>query len=372
MNYFEQFDWKTMLFNFPEQKIDISDYHKILSNEFPDFLTKYINLPILQRLQGIGLLCGTDWTKLYKNRFYYSRLNHSIGTALIIWNFTHDKVQTISGLLHDISTPVFSHVSDFRKGDSLTQTVTEKSTSKIIRQNEQLMNLLNEDNILVEQIEDYHNYPIADNEIPKLSADRLEYMFPSGMSLEGRWSLLEIQKCYNDIKILKNEENQEELGFLTKEIAEEYCENFCMTSHILQLNENKLALQLLGKIMNLTEKYGILSENDFMTKSESQIIELLDDLSNSPKSKKYDELSKLFLTFKNMTYNDIIHSNNKMNENEYFCVNLKVKQRYVNPLVKVDNKIMRLTQISEKSKIILKDFIEFSDTPFGCVKIANF
>ena len=52
-------------------------------------------------------------------------------------------------------------------------------------------------------------------------------------------------------------------------------------------------------------------------------------------------------------------------ENEYFCVNLKVKQRYINPLV--GNK--RLSEVSEKARNIIKDFKSYQDTPYGCVKL---
>lgn len=66
----------------------INAYYEILSKDFPAFLHPYLELPLLRRLEGVGLLCGTDWTSLYNNRFFYSRLDHSIGVALIIWNFT--------------------------------------------------------------------------------------------------------------------------------------------------------------------------------------------------------------------------------------------------------------------------------------------
>ncbi|MBQ5847727.1 MAG: hypothetical protein IIW49_02285, partial [Treponema sp.] len=165
MNQYNNQNWDYILSKYSDNSnFDIREYHKILSPEFPDFLTDYINLPIMQRLSGIGLLCGTDWTKLYKNRFYYSRLDHSIGTALIVWNFTKNKTQTLSALFHDISTQVFSHVSDFRKGDALTQTASENETENIIRSDNELCSLLQKDEIKIEDICDYHKYPIADNE----------------------------------------------------------------------------------------------------------------------------------------------------------------------------------------------------------------
>lgn len=381
-NYFAPYTWEKMLStHHNKENYDVTTYHKILSPDFPEFLQKYLSLPLLQRLEGIGLLCGTDWTPLYKNRFYYSRLNHSVGVALIIWHFTKDKTQTIAGLLHDISTPVFSHVSDFRKGDALTQTATEAPNEKMLRNSKELLELLQTDGLSIEQVVDYHRYPIADNEIPQLSADRLEYMYPSGLALDGSWTMEEIARTYNDIKILSNEDNQDELGFCHVEIAEEYCLHFCMIGHILQLNENKLTLHLLGQIMNKAVELNILTEKDFYSKSESQIISIIEDcikknngncMENSIEKHQPDflEFARLYKTFRSMT--KIKHTNEKLPENDYFSINLKVKQRYINPLVinPKTNKPERLSALSKKVNKLIEDFKTYSDTPYGCVKLV--
>lgn len=382
-NYFTRYDWQTILNENPPRIWNLSSYYKILSPEFPDFLNKYLELPILQRLKGIGLLCGTDWTNLYKNRFYYSRYDHSVGVALIVWNFTHDKAQTIAGLLHDVSTPVFSHVSDFRKGDALTQTATEETNSSIIQKEKQLMKLLAEDGLTVDQVEDYHKYPIADNEIPQLSADRLEYMFPSGAALEGSWSLEEIAEVYSHIQVLKTKGTEQteletkgteqtklkqpELGFDDISAAEKYCLRFCMTGHVLQLNENKLTLHLLGQIMNMAVEYEILQEEDFMTLSEKQIIKKLEVKLSENQNPETKKLNRLYRTFRTMT--KIEHTQEGMSPDKYFCVNLKVKQRYINPLVKTEKGIFRLSEVSPFAKKIIEDFLSYSDTPFGCVEL---
>lgn len=366
-NYYKKYDWQTMMAMNPYDEYNTQKYHQILSPQWPDFLDKYLELPVLQRLKGIGLLCGTDWTTLYKNRFYYSRFDHSVGVALIIWHFTNDKAQTIAGLLHDVSTPVFSHVSDFRKGDALTQTATEAPNESIIRNDKKLLKLLQQDGLSINQVEDYHKYPIADNEIPQLSADRLEYMFPSGMALDGSWNLADIKKAYDDIIVLENEDGEPELGFKTLETAEDYCRRFCMIGHILQLNENKLTLDLLGKIMNMAVELNILQESDFMTKSEAQIIEEIEK--NLGRSKIFAQYYK---TFRTMT--KIEHTNQPKNPEEYFCVNLKVKQRYINPLVQKtasSKKAIRLSKVSAPAKKYIEDFLDYSDTEFGCVLLQN-
>ena len=372
-NFFEKYDWQTILNEHPqsEKAFNIEEYYRILCPEFPNFLKKYIELPIMQRLSGIGLLCGTDWTSLYKNRFFYSRLEHSVGVALIIWNFTKDKTQTIAGLLHDVSTTVFSHVSDFRKGDALTQTSTEEPTTKMILSDSALCKLLESDGIEPKDVVDYHIYPIADNEIPSLSADRLEYMYPSGLALDGSWTFEEIAKTYNDLIILKNEENKEELGFKTIEMAELYCKKFCMIGHILQLNENKLSLQLLSQIMSKAVELDVLQEEDFMTLSESKIIEKIESfISKKTLSMEEQKFATMYNTFRKMT--KVEHTNQKLPEGEYFCVSLKVKQRYINPLVKVgtnSQQAKRLSEVSDFANKLIKDFLEYEDTKFGCVRL---
>lgn len=375
-NFFEKYDWKTILNEYPlaEKKFNKEEYYRILCPEFPEFLKKYINLPILQRLSGIGLLCGTDWTALYKNRFFYSRLDHSVGVALIIWNFTNDKTQTIAGLLHDISTTVFSHVSDFRKGDALTQTSTEEPTAKMILEDEKLCCLLQEDGINPKDVVDYHIYPIADNEIPCLSADRLEYMYPSGLALDGSWTLEEIAKTYGDLVILKNEDNRDELGFKSIEIAELYCKRFCMIGHILQLNENKLSLQLLSQIMTKAVELNVLDEQDFMTLSEVEIIKKIElYVHNKVLNLDEQKFATMYNTFRKMT--KVEHTNEEISEEEYFCVSINVKQRYINPLVKVVSdgssncvQAKRLSEVSDFANCLIKDFLSYEDTKFGCVK----
>ena len=75
----------------------------------------------------------------------------------------------------------------------------------------------------------------------------------------------------------------------------------------------------------------------------------------------------------------IEHTDHALPEDEYFCVNLKVKQRYINPLV-IDPRVKpgndigvkpctRLYDVSEKARRIIDDFKSYQDTPYGCAKL---
>ena len=109
---------------------EVREYFKILSPEFPTWLLEYINTPEMQRINGTSMSCGTDYSKVFNVRYWYSNLDHSVGVALIVWHFTHDKKQTLAGLFHDIATPTFKHCIDFMNGDSEHQESTEERTDR--------------------------------------------------------------------------------------------------------------------------------------------------------------------------------------------------------------------------------------------------
>ena len=102
---------------------------------------------------------------LLSNIVPYSRYQHSIGVALIVYHFTHDLRQTVAGLLHDIATPVFAHTIDFFHQDHLKQESTELDTKKVIEQDTVLVSLLHKYHLTIEDVCNYHLYPLADNEI---------------------------------------------------------------------------------------------------------------------------------------------------------------------------------------------------------------
>lgn len=345
-----------------------AEYHKLLCRDFPLWLYDYASLPLVRRLEGVGLLCGTDWTPLYSNAFFYSRYDHSLGTALILWNFTRDKKQTLAALFHDIATGVFSHVNDFRKGDALKQEISETQTFEILSQDAALRQLLLRDGIELEEIADYHAYPLCDNEIPRLSADRLEYMFPSNLALASKnagrvWTFSEISKIYGNLCILKNGEGLEELGFSDLNLAELYTEGFCDCALILQRNENKLALNMLGKIVNLAIEKKLITEKDCLTLPEKKVIEIFDEYAQ--KNDTY--LSALIKKWRTMT--EIQRFEREPGEN-FYSVHLDVKKRFIDPLVMLPGKKPeRVSVLSLRAKKSIQTLLSFNDSQYGGVRL---
>ena len=339
----------------------IPNYHSLLCPAPPAFLDDYAALSSLRRLGGVGLLCGTDWTPLFHNRFFYSRLDHSVGCALIVWNFTHDRRQTIAALFHDVSTPAFSHAVDFRNGDRMRQESTEALTRAMMREDAALADLLSRDGISLDEVDDYHRYPVADNEIPGLSADRLEYMYPSGAALCGEWALDEVAASYASVVLLKNERGLDELGFDGEEPALDYVRRFLDVSLILQRNEDKVAMQLMGDVIGEAVGRSFMAEEDLYRMDERSLIALFEDCAGREPGSRF---ARLFRCFRGMT--EVIRSERELEG--CYCVSFNVKRRYVDPLVRSGGGAERISRLNGEAARLIRDFLAFTDSPWGCVK----
>lgn len=355
---------------------NLKKYFNMLEKNFPEFLNDYINTKEMQRLGYISVSCGTIYSKLY-DLGYYSSLSHSIGVALIIWHFTHDKKQTLAGLFHDIATPVFKHTIDFFNGDYMKQETTEKLTAKIIKNSTQISALLKRDKIRLKEVVDYHIYPIADNEIPKLSADRLEYTMSNALIVYKCENLEKIREIYNSIDVLKeeikeanktNETNEEnevkekneinklnkkneqneinkkdeqnetskvdladnelELGFTDIKKAEEFVAISSKLSIKYRDDKTRYSMQFLADIVKKLNKEKNITKKDLYEKKESEIIELIENSDCKEEFEKWKKATK------------IITSKNKPTETQknIYCVNQKAKIRYIDPLVQIETK----------------------------------
>jgi len=228
---------------------ETKDYFKILESTFPEWLNDYINTNELLKQQYISITCGTIYSNLFESDFFFSSLDHSIAVSLIIWHFTHNKVQTLAGLFHDIATPVFKHCVDFLNGDYMSQESTEDLTTDIIKNSKEIMELLKRDNIDLSEVDNYHLYPIADNDTPKLSSDRLEYSLSNALFTYKLLDAEKIKEIYNDIEVQRNEENEIELGFKTKSIARNFVKVTSKLSIIYREDRTRYSMQFIADII---------------------------------------------------------------------------------------------------------------------------
>ena len=329
MNYLENVDKR------------IIEYFNILEPEFPGWLNDFINTKELLSQRYISITCGTIYSNLFESDFFFSSLDHSVAVALIIWHFTHDKKQTLSGLFHDIATPAFKHCVDFLNGDYMTQESTEDLTTEIIKQSSEIVKLLERDNIKISEIDDYHIYPIADNDTPRLSADRLEYSLSNALFTYKLLDIESIKEIYNDIEIQKNSETEMELGFKTKKIARKFVKVTSRLSIIYREDRTRYSMQFIADILKQLSNENKISKQDLYNLKESEVIDIIE-------SSKYNAI---FNIWKNATK----VKTSKEEPKDVYYVHHGAKIRYIDPLVNGE----RISKICKIAKSMINKNLSY-------------
>ena len=233
----------------------------IYSADLPPVLEALAETPPMERLRRVGMNCGCEYTAYprFRRGRSYSRWLHSLGVGRIVWRFTGDPAQAAAGLLHDIATPVFAHVVDFLRGDYLTQEATEAGTRERIEGSPEIRAVLRRFGLSVDEVADYHRYPLADNDSPRLSADRLEYTLGNALNY-GFLSKEEIAAVYSDLTVCKNEEGAPELCFRSREAGLRFARTALACSEVYVSAEDRYAMQRLSELLSAALGAGLLTE----------------------------------------------------------------------------------------------------------------
>ena len=231
--------------------------------ETPAFLTPFLETPELRRLRDVGMNCGCEYTAFPRFRGLprYSRFSHSLGAALIVWRFTGDRAQTLAALFHDLATPVFAHVVDFLRGDYLRQEATEARTEEILRGSAEIGRLLDALSIPFDAVTDYHRYPVADNDAPRLSSDRLEYTMGNALGY-GFASQAELAAWYRDLRVAAAPDGQIELAFGEPAAALGFARTALRCARVYVSDEDRYAMQMLSELLAAALRRGVLDEGD--------------------------------------------------------------------------------------------------------------
>ena len=259
----------------------------------PDWLEPFLEAPSLQRLKHVGMNCGCEYTSfpLFHALRPYSRFDHSLGVAKIIYHFTEDPAQSLSGLFHDIATPVFAHVVDFLHGDYLTQESTEQDTEKRIREDPVIDQLLQDMHLDVQAVSDAMRYPAADLPSPRLCADRLEYTI--GNSLNYGFATPDaITHLYDDLRFSALPDGSMEIMFQGEMEARLFGYLALRCGQIYVSDPDRYAMQVLSELLADALKEGVLQPGDLM-RTEPEVIARLRSSGLSGRWEEFCALSRI-------------------------------------------------------------------------------
>ena len=255
------------------------EHYKNRLENIPSFLEKYLNVPSIKRLKGIGYFCGMDFASkdIYNFPEYISRFDHSLTVALMIYKLTGDKKATLAGLFHDIATPCFSHVIDYMNGDFKNQESTEEYTEKIILGDKELLSCLEEDNIDVSDIIDFKKYSVVDLDRPCLCSDRLDGIILTAMGWTKNISKDDIDVIVDSMRIYKNEDNLDEIGLSNENIVKRIIDINKVIDIYCHSNEDNYMMSLLADITRLGISNNLFTYDDLYYMSEDEIFNILNN-----------------------------------------------------------------------------------------------
>ncbi len=295
---------------------EIKEYFKMLTPVFPRFLIPFIETNTMMRLKDVGYFCGMDYgnKEIYNFKYYLSTLEHSISTALIVWDKTYDEKQTLAALFHDAGSPALRHVIDYLNNDHILQESTEINLLEVVSQDEKLIRLVKLLNYSLEEIINYKKYPLVDTPRPKLCADRLDGIFLSSLVWGRYTSLEEIKNIYENIIIVKNEKNEEEYSFinvLEADILVDLNDKFDKLTHS---NEDYFSMMTLANIVKILIEEEIIIYDDLFELTDKDIFNIINN------SLYIEEINNLYKMFIHKTYNPNL-------------IRIPIKKRVIDPLI---------------------------------------
>jgi uncharacterized protein len=127
----------------------------------------------MRRLKGV-LQSGISG--LIGLRTATTRFDHSLGTMILVRKLGGQLEEQAAALLHDVSHPAFSHVIDYVYGQHDSQNFHEQHKAWWVEQSD-LPHILNVHGLDWRVIIDEERFPLLEQPLPRLCADRLDYFF---------------------------------------------------------------------------------------------------------------------------------------------------------------------------------------------------
>ena len=223
----------------------------------------------------------------------------------------------------------------------MNQESTEDLTTQIISNSKEIMSLLERDNIRLEEVNDYHIYPIADNDTPNLSSDRLEYSLSNALFTYKLLDFEIIKKMYNDIKVGKDENNIEELEFTDENLALDFVKVTSKMSIIYREYRTIYSMQLIADILKRLSEDGLIAKSDLYNLKELDIIDIIQKSVYRDVFNKWKKAEKVLIS--------------EEKPSGVYVVNLTSKIRYIDPLVNEK----RISIINENAGKVIKDNLNY-------------
>lgn len=144
-------------------------------------VVELISQPYFERLKGIdqgGFKPLLVKSEVDISNFIHSRYAHSLGVYNLLKKYGAPMEEQLAGLLHDVSHFAFSHCADYAiaEGSEKEHTLQDDNHDFYIENKTNIAEILKKYGFDLHYILDDKNFPLKENNIPDICADRIDYM----------------------------------------------------------------------------------------------------------------------------------------------------------------------------------------------------
>jgi len=312
-------------------KINDSIYGDIQVKE--QVIEDLINTTVFQRLKNISQDGAPHFIQPVRN---VTRYEHSIGVWYLSRLYKRSTEEQIACLLHDLSHTAFSHVVDFVVRDKNHEYADGKLKDMILQSD--IPNIIKKHGYDIEKVLDKTKFPLLDNSLPDISFDRWDYFMRDGYTI-GFLPKDVVNLFLNNIK----EENGM-LYFTDIRLASTFAILFVNFSRLIWLDPTSHgSFFLLAEAIKIALEDKEIVESDLFTDDNIMLEKL-----KSSKNKKIVKLLSRLQPGKEFEFADEENA-------EFFGPN---KPRFVDPLVKTDKGIERISKLVPSLDNFFKEFVK--------------
>lgn len=302
-------------------------------------LLELIHSPAFQRLKEVHQYGVSYYTKTHPEE--YNRFDHSLGVFAVLRVKGASLEEQIAGLLHDVSHTVFSHVGDwvFKKQQSKEDYQT--SIHEFYLTASGLETILNRYGYTSQQILPGREcFKMLDQSLPNLCADRIDYNI-QGAYFQHFLTREEALELFTDLSY------EDGKWVSTKKDLALKLANFSlyMTESCWGSAANFITSQWLADAIHQGFNIGLISFDEFHFGIDQEIWDKL-SISEDPLIASRMEMLAHFNDYYRLT---------DPSQTEFF---IKFKCRGVNPWIKLEDKIFRLSSIDKEYGEALQNMLE--------------
>ncbi|MFH2104674.1 MAG: HD domain-containing protein [Parcubacteria group bacterium] len=298
-------------------------------------ILELIACPAIQRLKEIDC---SGYMKPHFPDIERSRFEHSLGVFLLLRKYNTSLEEQIAGLIHDVSHSAFSHCVDYAlaAGSQKEQSHQDNIFDAFVRQTE-IPKILAKYNIDINYILDESNFPLEENNIPDICADRIDYFLREG-TIFKELSQSQLQKFLTNLTVKNNN-----WIFKNYAVASEYAQLFSQLNKVYWSGlPSAIMFITVGNFLkrSLAQKY--ITERDLYATDQAVLAQtkkhLAQDEILNTWWQRMNAPTKYF-TSDPQDYDQLVH----------------VKSRIVDPLCQHQGKTKRVSDVNKKWKKVVTE-----------------